>query len=216
MVYLNTILESLITVCRQSERLPAAVTYASIELDTEDHANVSPPIIEFTPTNVEKDSSRNTELVGREFDDDGRPIGYRFTQWFTADVNAQVLTVSQTDYTHRELSNALAESLAVYRSDAPFPVHQALPDPDTPDGALSDVNWLYLRGFEPDNEFSMSPSTRERSFPIEIGFTHELSTSELGIEYGRVETVDLTTCVRNPRRSLDEDVAEPSEPITDG
>jgi len=214
MVYLNTILESLITVCRRSERLPDAVTYASIELDVEDHGNISPPVIEFTPTDVERDTSRNTELVGKEYDEDGREIGYRFTRWYTADVNAQVLTVSQAQYTHRELSQRLEEALAPYESSAPFQVCKSLPDPDGGDWALTDVDWLFVHGYQPDNDFTMSPSTREHSVPIEVGFTHELRTSELGIEYGRVEEVDLSTYVIHP--DMDEpEIAQPSGTITE-
>jgi len=214
MVYLNTILESLMVVCRQSSRLPSAVTYATIEFDTEDHGNIKPPTIEFTIEDVERDTSRNTEWVGAERDDDGTQIGYRFTRWYTASVNAQVQTVSNTKYTHRDLAQRFEETLAPYETPAPHQIRRVLPDPDNPEKTISDVDWLYVQGYENDNDFSMSPSTRERSIPLEIGFTHEISTSDLGIEYGTVEEVDLTTYVCDPESDA-EYLAEPSEPITD-
>lgn len=193
MVHLNTILESLVTVCKQSGQIPEEVTYATVALDGDgEHKDVSPPVIEFSVDSVDRDTSRNTERVGLEFDDAGNEIGYIYRPWFDAVVNAEVLSVSGTQYNHRELEQQLR--LALYRYDKRG-VGEQIPDPSDTTSGLRGVSWVRVDSIQPDRDFSTSPTVRTRNSSISVGFEHEISTSDLGIEYDTVEDVDFDLSV---------------------
>lgn len=191
MTHADTILESLVTVCRDMDRISPNVTYSTIELDAEgEHSNVAPPIIEFTIDSIERTRNRNTEKVGVETDDNGNEIGYVFERWFDMIVVAEVFVVTQTTETHRGLEQDLRDTMYVYDK---YGMDRPLPDPSTQDNSvLGDVNWFVIIETEPENDFSMNPSIRTRTVEFEVGFSHEFRTTDLGIEYDQVESVDLT------------------------
>jgi hypothetical protein len=192
MVTANTILESFAYSCRQSDIVPNDVTFATVELDSEgEHSDVSLPVVEIFVTNIERSQERNTERVGVECDDAGNEIGYVYTQWFTLNARVMISTVPQTRHTHRDLDRAIRKSL--YRHDSYGP-RQALPDPNE-SGTLSDIDWVHVNEIRRDNDFSLSPSVRGRQFDVEIGFTHEITSSDLGIDYETVDDVRVTTDV---------------------
>lgn len=189
MVHPDDILESMVTACKQRSVLPHDVTYATVELDSGGrHSNVSPPVIEFKVDDIARDRSRNTEKVDTLTDDDGVETDYVWTQWWDMVVSAKVLSVAGTQYTHRELDQELQQSL--YKFDAHGP-GRPLPHPDDPNEILHDVNWLVVNSREPANDFGMSPSVRSRDVTFNIGFTHELTSSDLGIEHDNVEDVSI-------------------------
>lgn len=189
MVQLDTILEGMVKACNQSTMLPDAVTYSTVVLDSGgDHSNVHPPVIEFSVNEIERDTSRNTERVGVETDSDGTEIGYIYTQWFDAIVEAEVLSVASTNYNHRELEQGLRNSLYQYDLHG---LNEQLPDPSDPSKPLRDVNWVSLGYTTPGSDFGMSPSVRTRTVSIDVGFTHEIRTSDYGIKYEEAEEIDL-------------------------
>ena len=188
MVHADTILESLVTACKDSPFLPGAVTYSTIVLDSGgDHSNVQPPVIEFSVELLEKSQSRNTEKVGVETNG-GVEIGYIYEEWFDLRVVAEVLTVAGTDYTHRELSQQLRKTL--YQFDTHGMAH-SLPDPDTVDDTLDGISWVFLDTIEPDNDFALSPSIRTRQLSFQVGFTHQFRTSEFDIDHTVLDTIDI-------------------------
>lgn len=191
MVHANTILESLITTCKADDVLPDDLTYATVELDeTGQHSNVSPPVVEFSIDGIDRDRARNDETWGVATDDTGTEIGYIYTQWFDLEVTVTVLTVAGSSHNHRELDQALRQAL--YRYDIHGPSEQ-LPDPDDPTTRLPDVNWLAIDETNPSHDFGRSPSVRTRQVGLDIGFTHEITTMDLGIEYDVVENVRTPT-----------------------
>lgn len=193
MVQLDTILEGMVKACNQSTMLPDAVTYSTVVLDSGgDHSNVHPPVIEFSVNEIERDTSRNTERVGVETDSDGIKIGYIYTQWFDAIVEAEVLSVASTNYNHRELEQGLRNSLYQYDLHG---LNEQLPDPSDPSKPLRDVNWVSLSYTTPGSDFGMSPSVRTRTVSIDVGFTHEIRTSDYGIKYEEAEEIDLDVSV---------------------
>lgn len=188
MVHADTILESIVVACRRSDSIPSDVTFATVELDAEgEHSNVSPPVIEFTVENIDRDVSRNTERVGIETDEAGDPIGYIFTRWFDMTITTEILTVAGTKFTHRGLDQDLRETLVIYDTNA---INEPLPDPNDPSKPLLDVNWFRVGEITPNNDFGMSPTVRGRTVTIDVGFTHEYRTSELGFEYDTIEDVE--------------------------
>jgi hypothetical protein len=205
MVYINTVLESLVVVCQSSDALSEHVTYATVEPDRQGaHSNVSLPLIEFIPESVERDTSRNTEYVGPECDEDGNQIGYKHQTWFTADVHAYVQSVDQSSHNHREIEQSLRDTLSLYDVRAGRTYKQYLPDPDNPTETLDGVNWLQLDGWERNSEFSMSPSLRTRDVQMDIAFQHTLCTSELGLEVDHIEDIDVTVDVVTEDGSLEQ------------
>lgn len=188
MVRVDTILESLVVASRQSDALPSAVTYSTIELDAEgDHSNVSPPIIEFKVDTLERDQSRNSERVGVTTDDDGNEEAYVYTVWFTAVIDVEVLTVTNTSITHRELENGLQKSLYPYDAHG---LNKQPPDPTDPTEPLRDVSWIVYEGTERANNFGFNPTVRARNPTIEVGFTHEFLSTEF-TEHEILESIDI-------------------------
>jgi len=188
MVHADTILESLVSACKDSPFLPGAVTYSTIVLDSGgDHSNVQPPVIEFSVELLEKDQSRNTEKVGVETDG-GVKIGYIYDEWFDLRIVAEVLTVAGTNYTHRELSQQLRKTL--YQFDTHGMAHP-LPDPDTVNDTLDGISWVFLDTIEPDNDFALSPSIRTRQLSFQVGFTHQFRTSEFDIDHTVLDTIEI-------------------------
>ena len=190
MVHPDTILESLVTSCKRHTAVPDTVSYATVELDAEgEHSNVSLPIIEFRIDDIRRSQSRNTDSVGKTIASDGTETGYRYAQWFTMDVIVSVQTAPQTSITHRELDQLTRESL--YRHDTHGP-SRSLPDPDSTNESLTGINWVYTTGTSPNHDFGFSPSLRSRQIRVEVGFTHEVTSEDLNIEYDEVEDVDVT------------------------
>lgn len=190
MVQLNTILESLMTACKQSSVLPNAVTYSTIVLDSSGaHSDVTPPVIEFSIENIDRRHDRNTEIVGKEHDANGNEIGFRYAQWFDAEVTAEVFTVQKTNFNHRELEQKLRKTLYTY--DKHGPDHN-LPDPDQPSNPLYDVTKFSLRTVNPEQQFNLQPSVRTRNVALDVEFVHEVTSSELGVEYASAEDVEIS------------------------
>lgn len=190
MVRINTICESLVKVCNQSQQLPDDITYASVELDREgEHSNVSLPAIEFLYS-VDRITSRNTEKTGVETDDDGTPIGYIFTRWYDAEIEARIQSASQSRYTHRDIEEQFRDAFALYDSHTPISARKPLPDPNAPGEKLNGINYVSIGGHEHDNNFAVSPSLRTESVSIVVKFTHALLTSELGVEYDVLKNVE--------------------------
>lgn len=179
MVHVNTVLESLVTVCQQSDELPRAVTYSTVQLDEEgQHSNVSPPVIEFSVDQLDRDLSRNTERVGWIADADDNKIGYWFTAWYTATITADVLTVAGTRYTHRDLNRALERALLPYDNHY-RELDRELPDPESPSEPLENVSGVRLPGTQPNHDFSVSPSIRRRRQDIEVMFEDDINSVDL-------------------------------------
>jgi len=189
MVQLNTILESLVVACKRNSKVPDAVTYSTVVLDSGgDHSNIRPPIVEFSVEEIERDTSRNTERVGIETDEDGTEIGHIYTMWLDAVVNVEVLTVAGTNFNHRELEQLHRKALYQYDKHG---MNHRLPDPDNTSETLDDVSWVSMSDISPDRDFSLSPSIRTRNITLDVGFTHEISTSEMGIEFDQVDDIEF-------------------------
>lgn len=187
MVRIDTILESLVIACRESDVLPGAVTYSTIVLDAEgDHSDVSTPVIEFSVEDISRDQSRNTEKVGIVVNDDGTEEAFIYELWFTAMINAEVFTVEATEYTHRGLESDLQTTLYGYDE---YGINNQLPDPDNPTEPLSNVSWLTYEETTPDNDFGFNPSVRTRNTVIDVGFNHEFLSTDF-TEHDILETVE--------------------------
>ncbi len=187
MVHPNTILESLKTVCASSSALPSSVTYATVELDAEgEHSNVSLPIIEFSIENIDRDTSRNTEKVGHEYDSDDNQIGYVYQSWFEMDVNASVVTASGGDVNHRDLDQTLRQVLVEYDDRV---IGNPLPDPSDTTVDLSGISEFRVGSIAPNHDFSMSPTMRGRVISLEIDYIHEYYTTDIVGAYDYLQDV---------------------------
>jgi len=170
--------------------MPSQLTYATVELDADgNHSTVSLPFIEFTFDAFERDRSHNTDRVGETQAKDGSQSGYVYEEWYDARIVASVETVPQLDYTHRDLAERLRKSL--YRYDVHGPGH-ALPDPEHPTTSLNGVSEFAVDTVTPTNDFGSSPSRRAQSVEIDVGFEHQYTSAELGIEYGVLRDITVS------------------------
>lgn len=198
MVHADTILESLITACKQSPFLPESVTYSSIVLDSGgDHSDVTAPVIEFTVDLIEKDQSRNTEKVGVETDG-GVEIGYIYEEWFDLRVVAEITTVAGTQFTHRGLSQKLRKTLYQYDTHG---MGHTLPDPNDPDQPIADVDWLFLDTVDSSTDFALSPSVRSRQLSFQVGFTTEFRTSEFDTDVVTLDQKEFSLTINQVETS---------------
>lgn len=189
MVHLDTILEGLVEGCKQSGKLPDAVTYSTIVLDNEGaHSDIRPPVIEFSVDTIQRNTSRNTERVG-QYVNGGTDNGFIYTQWFDARITAEVLSVENTSYTHRGLEEKLRTALYKFDSHG---ARRMPPDPDDTTNQLYDISKISLRTVEPQQQFNLQPSVRTRQVPIDIEFTHEITSEDLGESYNEAQDVDVT------------------------
>jgi len=189
MVQPNTLLESLVTTCRQFDALPAQVTYATVELDGDgEHSNVSLPLIEFTFDAKERNRRRNTERVGVTYNEDGSESGYIYEEWYDGRIIASVETVPQMDHTHRDLAEQLRKTL--YRHDIHGP-GVALPDPQHPTETITGVSEFVTDTVTPANDFGSSPTSRVQTLEIDVAFSHTYTSADLGIEYDVLRDINV-------------------------
>ena len=180
MVHLDTILEGLRTSCNNATFLSDQITYATIVLDREgNHSDVTPPVVEFSVEEIQRDTSRNTEKNSPVFEDDQ---GYDqiYSRWWNATIAVEVLSVAGTDFTHRGIEQDLRKVLYQFDNHGP---NKQIPDPDDPEIGLDNVTELKLQSIEPQMDFNTSPSIRTRRLRIDTKFVHDLRATELGEEF---------------------------------
>lgn len=205
MVRADTILESLVIACKVSDLIPSDVTYSTVELDAEgEHSDVSLPIIEFQIERLERNRSRNTEKVGKEYNTNGTEIGYVYSTWFDLEITASVITAPQTSINQRDLHDVLETTLYKYDVHGPS---RMLPDPDAPVESLSGISWFVLDDTAPKHDFTSNPTIRGRQLKLDVAFTDTRTSSELGIEYETVDDVEVNVD-GDSTDSINEDVLD--------
>jgi hypothetical protein len=181
MVHLDTILEGLRTACNNATLLSDQITYATIVLDREgDHSDITPPVVEFSVEEIQRDTSRNTEKNGPVVDNSGKQVDGLYSRWWNATIAVEILSVTGTDFTHRGIEQDLRQVL--YRFDNHGPNKQ-IPNPDDPKTGLENVTELKLQSVEPQMDFNTSPSIRTRRLRIDTKFVHDLRATDLGEEF---------------------------------
>jgi hypothetical protein len=192
MVHLDTILEGLGTACNNATLLSDQITYATIVLDREgDHSDVTPPVVEFSVEEIQRDTSRNTEKNGPVVDDSGKQIDGLYSRWWNATIAVEVLSVAGTGFTHRGIEQDLRQVLYQFDNHGP---NKQIPNPcfgnsgedgcpENPDEHLENVTELKLQSIEPQMDFNTSPSIRTRRLRIDTKFVHDLRATDLGEEF---------------------------------
>lgn len=181
MVHLDTILEGLRTACNNATLLSDQITYATIVLDREgDHSDITPPVVEFSIEEIQRDTSRNTEKNGPVVDDSGKQVDGLYSRWWNATIAVEVLSVAGTGFTHRGIEQDLRQVLYQFDNHGP---NKQIPDPDNPETGLENVTELKLQSVEPQMDFNTSPSIRTRRLRIDTKFVHDLRATDLGEEF---------------------------------
>jgi hypothetical protein len=193
MVFADTVLRATATGVSNSGLLPDDVTFSIVELDSEgEHADVSPPIVEFEPIEIFRDRSRNNERSGYVLNDDGERIGRTYEQWFTMEFRADVSVAARTDFDERTLHRRLLDALSVFDSHT---LDEPLPDPRNNDQEyLADVHSLSVLRTQPNNQLQSSPAVRGSRTRSQVLFQHELDETELTGSTDPIRTVarDIT------------------------
>jgi len=175
MVYAGTVLDGIAEALDSVGAHPEAVKYATLELDDSgEHANVSLPVIEIAPTQIERNTDHNTNKVGYETNDDGERIGRIYEYGFDMILTVDHITAPQTRHTSRTLEQQTKEHLGIYDTRM---IDADLPHPET-GSPLSSVN-IVVGADEPANNFSSSPSLRIERLTLSATFTHEIRETEL-------------------------------------
>lgn len=175
MVHAETVLTSIASAIRESGLMPPEITYSIVELDMQgEHSGTSLPVVELTRSNVERDRSRNTNKVADVLNENDNKIGYVYEDWYSMDVQCDVLTAAGDGHDSRDLVHTIDQSLNEYDSHR---MGHPLPDPDG--GLLSDVSSLYVDGLSPANDLSLSPALRRERLRLGCSFEHRFSTVDV-------------------------------------
>lgn len=191
MVHLDTILEGLVEACNDANLLSDQITYSTIVLDREGkHSDIQPPVVEFSVEEVQRDTSRNSELNQTVFDDNGDSIDRVYSRWWDAIISAEVLSVAGTSFTHRGIEQDLRQVL--YQFDK-HGLDEQIPDPDNSGQYLDNVTEFKLQSINPEMDFATSPSIRTRRLRIDTKFVQDVLGTDLGKDYDQVEKVNQNT-----------------------
>lgn len=198
MVYADTVLEAIKGAVADAGRLPAGslphrTAFVTKELDPQgEHADIPLPVIEFAPTDIQRDTSRNKDLVGYETDTNGNQIGEIWRYFFRMSIEVNPTVAAQSGDDPRQLARYIREALSPYDTRSG---DTNLPHPDG-DGTLTMAD-LVVGDREPNNEFSTSPSLRTSQVSLEARFSHELKQSDIVGEQTPVGAVTLDIDVRD-------------------
>ena len=184
----DTVLNSIVTALKESERLPHATTYSIYEIDTDGgQSNLRPPIVEVTTQNVLRAQPHNTEQIGFAKDDDGNFVGRIYKATFEAPLEIDIWTAEGDSHDQHELAESVRYALYQYDTNQRA---DPLPDPSDPSQALDDVSRFVLDDGSMRNDLSMTPALRRWRLTGDVWFNETVNTAE---EYGEepyVATVD--------------------------
>lgn len=184
MVRPDTALESVVTALKESGRLPDSTTYSIYELDADGgQANLRPPIVEITTTDVVRSDPHNTDLTGMATDNNGNEIGYIFTAKFEMPFEIDVWTAEGGSYDPHEIGEHVRYALYQY-DDQQY--GDPLPDPDAPDTTLGEVEKFMMGDGQVRNDLSMTPALRRWRQTGEVWFHETVNTA---VEYGATDYI---------------------------
>jgi len=179
MVRPDTVLESVKTAIEESSRMPDATTYSIYEIDTDGgQANLRPPIVELTVTDVVRSSEHNTDLVGMATDTSGNEIGRIYRGKFEMPIQIDMWTAEGGDYDPYELGESLRYALYQYDN---YQRGDPLPDPTDPNTSLAEIEQFTINDGGVRNDLSMTPALRRWRQTGEVWFHETINTAE---EYG--------------------------------
>lgn len=179
----DVILRSIKDAIKESGRLPKSTTYATFELDPEGgQADVYPPVVEITPTNMARSTSMNTDLIGYSKDGSGNHIGQIYRAVFQMEIQISVMTAESDVYNPVEMRRSIQKALYEYENRQ---FDRLFPDPDA-SGTLGDITMFEMVSGEPNNDFTMSPTLRGSILGATVWFRDTIDTAA---EYGKQEFV---------------------------
>lgn len=179
MVRPDKAIESVVTALKQSDRLPEATTYSIYEIDSDGgQANLRPPIVEITTTDVIRSSPHNTELQRYVTDDNGNEIGRLYRSEFEMPIQIDVWTAEGGEYDPHEIGESVRYALYQYDDQQRG---NTLPDPDDPTTTANDIVHFTLGDGGVRNDLSMTPALRRWRHSAELWFYEEVNTA---VEYG--------------------------------
>lgn len=196
----DTILRSIKEVCEGGRgygegSLAQELNISTIELDGDGaHEDVTLPVLEMQPSDVQRDRSLNTDVVGFERNEQGEPIGRIIEKWYTMVVDIDLSTAQGSNVNHREQIEMLKEILVVYEDQG---LSNPLPDPDD-STSLQNVTSLVVDESGSNNTFTTSPSIRGASLRLLVKFEERLYETDL---------VDLQDPYTGATISLDPDAS---------
>lgn len=179
MVRPDTVLNGVKEAIKISDRLPRSTTYSIYEVDQDgNQANLKPPIVELTTTDVPRSSVHNTDLVDYATDEQGNEIGRIYNAKFEMPFQIDVWCAEGHTHDPYDLGSRVRRALYQYddqqRGDP-------LPDPDDSSVPLDGVEKFMLNDGGVRNDLSMTPALRRWRQQGEVWFHETVNTAA---EYG--------------------------------
>jgi hypothetical protein len=181
----DTVLKSVKTAIKESDRLPDATSYSTFELDTDGgQSNVRPPVVEITIVDTIRSRPHNTDFVEYIEDDNGNHIGRIYDAKFEMPIQIDVWTAEGDKYDPYEIGEEVRRAL--YRHDS-YMAGDPLPDPSDPSQLLGGIDRFTVDDGRVANDLSMTPALRRWRQTGEVWFRE---TVEVTADNDYVKTVE--------------------------
>jgi hypothetical protein len=185
----RTVLDSISTAIKESDRLPSATSYSIYEIDnTGGQANVRPPVVEITAPDVIRADRVHTDFVGFATDNQGNHIGRIYEANFEMTVEIDIWTAEADEFNADSMGRDMRTAL--YRYDARQRA-DPLPDPDDPSQSLDGVTHFWLDDGGMRNDLTMTPALRRWRTTADVWFHETINTAEAYGAEDYIATVEL-------------------------
>jgi hypothetical protein len=158
----------------QSGELPSEMSLLLQEADqSADDADVSLPLLEITPTQVDNVVVHNTDLVGYVTDSDGNRTGRIYFSDYEMSISIDIWTTKDGGYDPDELGERLREALYPYSSYGP-----QRPFLDDEQNPIEQITYFRLQDGERTDDLLQTPTVRRWSQEVELWGCEEFRTDE--------------------------------------
>jgi hypothetical protein len=176
-------MEALAGAIAESGELPSETSVLLQEADSEnDDADVSLPLLEITPVEVDNVTLRNTDLVGWITDSNGNRTGRVFHSEYEMEIQLELWTTKDDGYDPDELGEALRRAIYPYSSHGP--------DKSFEDGSGNPIEQITYFSIDSGNradDLVQTPTVRRWSQQVELWGCEEFRTDQeypvAGVEF---------------------------------
>jgi len=167
-------MEIIETAVEESGKLPSEMSFLLQEADAQsDDADVSLPLLEVTPVNIEDVVVSNTDLVGYVTDDDGNRTGRIYYSEYEMTIQFDIWTTKHDGHDPDDLGEELRNALYPYSSYGP---QQQFVDEDN--NPIDQITYFRMSSGERVDDLVQTPTVRRWSQEVEVWGCEEFRTDE--------------------------------------
>lgn len=170
MVRPKELVESILYVLQNEGSFPEKTNVVGYEPDINSES-IKLPLIEVSMGVQIEINDMNTDLVDTRTDSDGNEIGRVYETLYTQDIEISVWTAHGSNYSPRDMSNIVRDTLYRYTTHGP---NDDLPHPDI--GVLDEVWNLDIIQGEHTDDLGTSPTLRRWQENVEISASERYIT----------------------------------------